>query len=152
MPVESATLRALIDAEAPLRPARAVQIALQLLEALDDMHEHGRVHGDVRAERVLLQNGQVSLLAAESSHRVQSDVHGAASILYELLTRAEPTSDKPMSRCTPAILPARLDGVVERALGPPDGFTAAQFAQELRVCLVETLTEGARRLRSPQRF
>jgi hypothetical protein len=145
-----ASLRALIDAEAPLRAARAVQLALQMLEALQAVHEHGHAHGDVRPELVVLQNGRVSLLPStkQASATAMNDVRGVAEILYELLTRTEPVSGMPVSRLTPAIVPQRLDDVMERALGlSRNGHfeTAPAFAQELRVCLLDALGAARRR-------
>jgi hypothetical protein len=142
---ESATLRALIDAEAPMRPARAVELALQILATLEELHASGRVHGDVCAERVMLRNGHAALLPpareTRSSERGR-DIHGAGAILYELLTRAKPHEGTPVSLRTPAVLPARLDEVVARAIdvSHAERFESARpFAQELRVCLLDAL-------------
>ncbi len=153
---EGMTLRSLIDAEAPLRPARAVQMVLQILEHLETLHRGGHVHGDVRPELVIVRNGRVDLAPAsgQPGRDLRADVRGAAGILYELLTRSEPRSDTPVSRCTPAVLPAKLDDVVERALDSShaEAFaTVAPFAHELRVCLLDALG-NARKLRAPERF
>jgi len=146
-----ATLRALIDAEAPMRPARAVEIALQIVEALVALHAEGRAHGDVCAEHIVMaRNGRVSLLPAvphtgplDAARR--ADISNTAAILYELLTRAKPTEGTPVSQRTPAILPAGLDDVVARALDASHEARfdeARPFAQELRVCLLTALGDA----------
>jgi hypothetical protein len=150
--IAGATLRALIDAEAPLRPARAVKLALLVAEALEPLHAQGRAHGDVRAEQVVLRNGGVSLLPAPMALSLDaitqaSDVRAAAALLYEMLTRTEP-NDVRVSLRTPAMVPQRLDDLLERALDTSRAFaTARPFAQELRVCLVDALGAG----RQPRR-
>ncbi len=52
--VRGKTLRAVLDAEAPLAPERAVRIARQLALALGHLHEHGMVHRDVKPRNVML--------------------------------------------------------------------------------------------------
>jgi hypothetical protein len=147
---EGATLRALIDAEAPMRPARAVELALQIVTALEPLHREGRAHGDVRAEHVVFHNGRVALLptpTVDGLHDRQGDIRATATLLYEMLTRSAPDAATPVSRRTPAMLPARLDVVVTRAMGDAAFDSLVPFAQELRVCLLDAL--GAAR---KQRF
>ena len=129
-----------------MRPARAVQLALQLLEALIVLHDKGHGHGDVHPERIIILNGQVSLLPARVERPAYDvrdrDVHNAAAILYDLLTRTAPEGDTPASQRTPAVLPARLDEVIARALDASRAGhfpSAVQLAQELRVCLLDAL-------------
>jgi hypothetical protein len=151
------TLRALIETEAPLRPARAVELALGILEALQALHDQGRVHGGVAPERVEVRGGSVRLVepSPPAGATLEDDVRGAAAILYELLTGAAPDPDagRPSLR-TPAVVPARLDATVERALdgrGAPFE-SAAALGHELRVCLVDALRDARRPLRPPHRF
>ncbi len=49
------SLGALIDAEAPLPPRRAARILLQLLAALEVVHEAGIVHRDLKPDNVLIE-------------------------------------------------------------------------------------------------
>lgn len=141
------TLRALIEAEAPMRPGRAVEIALRVLATLVPMHASGLVHGDVRAERVMLDALRVRMLPSEKppSTNARDDVAGVASILYELLTRTSPDEGGPASHHTPVVLPQRLVDVVE-SVRSGTALTAASFEHELRLCLLDTLSQ-ARRVR-----
>jgi serine/threonine protein kinase len=52
--LEGRTLGALLDAEAPLPPARALAIAAQIADALAASHAHGVVHRDVKPDNVFL--------------------------------------------------------------------------------------------------
>ncbi len=52
--VRGRTLRDLIDAEAPLRPARAVRLARQLAAGLGAAHAHGIVHRDLKPLNVMV--------------------------------------------------------------------------------------------------
>ncbi len=141
------TLRALIEAEAPMRPGAAVDIALRILATLVPMHASGRVHGDVRAERVMVDALRVRMLPPEktSPASARDDVTGVASILYELLTRTSPDEGGPASHHTPALLPQRLVDVVD-SVRHGSTLTAVAFEHELRVCQLDALS-AARRVR-----
>jgi tRNA A-37 threonylcarbamoyl transferase component Bud32/streptogramin lyase len=52
--VQGIDLRALLEREGPLEPARAVELCSQVGEALDAAHAHGLVHRDVKPANVLV--------------------------------------------------------------------------------------------------
>ena len=134
-----------------MRPAQAIGIAIQILEALAIARAAGRAHGEISPETVLLAQGRVELLAPAqrgpgSSER--DDVFSVACLLYEMLTRItpEPGAPPPSSR-TPTVIGPRLETAVMRALDPaPDArfARASEMLHELRVCLVDALGTAAR--------
>jgi serine/threonine protein kinase len=52
--VEGEDLRALLDREAPLPFERALRIGSQIDDALEEAHEHGLVHRDVKSGNILV--------------------------------------------------------------------------------------------------
>jgi serine/threonine-protein kinase len=61
--VDGRSLRSLIQAEGPLPPARALEIARQVTEALVYLHKNGVVHRDIKPENILLTgDGKVKIL------------------------------------------------------------------------------------------
>jgi serine/threonine-protein kinase len=61
--VEGRSLRAILDAEAPLPTARALEIAYQVCEALVYLHAQKVIHRDIKPENVLItSDGQVKIL------------------------------------------------------------------------------------------
>jgi eukaryotic-like serine/threonine-protein kinase len=61
--VDGRSLRSIIQSDAPLPPARALDIARQVTEALAYLHENGIVHRDIKPENVLLTpEGKVKIL------------------------------------------------------------------------------------------
>ncbi len=56
--VEGRTLRAVVETEGPLVPARARAIFGGLLDALDEAHAQGIVHRDIKPENIMIVDGR----------------------------------------------------------------------------------------------
>ena len=60
--VEGEDLRSLLDRGGPLPPQRAVSICVQVAEALEEAHEHGLIHRDVKPGNILVAKGDRAYL------------------------------------------------------------------------------------------
>jgi serine/threonine-protein kinase len=158
--VPGENLRALM-AGRPLNPRRAVEIAAQLADALADAHAQGVVHGDVRAENVIVTPKGIpqfvdfglSAWTAAGAARIardsrpadeSSDLQALGVLLFEMLTGVPPSPAAGPPGALEALMPP---GPGNRSL-PPEarpilakalasrlegGYeTAAVFAAELR--------------------
>ena len=56
--IDGETLRAKLDREQQLGVERAVQIAVDVADALQHAHERGVIHRDIKPENILLANGR----------------------------------------------------------------------------------------------
>jgi serine/threonine protein kinase len=130
----------------PLNVRRAVDLATQMADALADAHAVPIVHGDLRAETVMVTpKGNAKILdfglvrwkkamtgvpAAGSDHR--SDIEALGALLFEMVTGRSPAD---ASTRLSFSLPRELDDVVAKALGAyaEGGYqSAATCAAELR--------------------
>jgi len=60
--VEGSTLKALISDKAPLPPLKAIDIALQICDALEHAHENGVIHRDIKPHNILItRNGRIKV-------------------------------------------------------------------------------------------
>jgi serine/threonine protein kinase len=158
--VQGDPLSALIDGRA-LNLRRAVELAIQIADALAEVESRGKVHGDIRPgtivvtskDRAKLMNfgvagftaggsarrsAHVAYVAPEEmsgpSHDIRSDIYSLGAVLFEMLTgrpRGEGLAPSSINRA----VPSELDRIVGRMLAsrPEQRFqSAASVAGELR--------------------
>lgn len=158
--VRGQTLRSLI-AGRPINPRRAVDLAMQVADALADAHANDLVHGDIRPDTIVVTaNGNAKLpdfgLAAWTSgpaSRVdrgnqQGDIESLGAVLYEMLTGTSSSAGRRPSEVN-ARLPREFDPIVEKAMSanPDAGYTsAATLAAELRslAAILDVRSESAK--------
>lgn len=92
--VQGEDLSAIIEREGPLSSGRAVSICSQIAEALDEAHEGGLVHRDVKPGNILVAKGDRAYLSDFGLIR--------RSKLETGLTRIRPAAHQPRDRCAPA--------------------------------------------------
>jgi eukaryotic-like serine/threonine-protein kinase len=94
--VEGQSLRTLFSSGLKLPTDRCVTIALQLADAVACAHREGILHGDLRAENVLIDaRGDVKvadfgLVRATAAADERADLHALGLLVYELLTGTTP--------------------------------------------------------------
>jgi serine/threonine protein kinase len=143
----------------PLEPTRAVRIALQLAAALRTAHARGVVHGDVRADKVILSPRQdegevpklidfdlaqaapsVTFAAPDVADGVRADLRALASLLRLMLVGHDPRGfDRErlrarLARYRAPVSADRLYRVIERGLAGsawPRFDSAAQLEEAL---------------------
>jgi serine/threonine protein kinase len=80
---EGESLRELLQPEAPFRPARALDIAVQVCDALGFAHEKGILHCDVKPHNILVQqDGKVKVTDFGIARALQPDVPGQEGKLW----------------------------------------------------------------------
>jgi hypothetical protein len=80
---EGESLRELLQPEAPFRPARALDIAVQVCDALGFAHEKGILHCDVKPHNILVQqDGKVKVTDFGIARALQPDVSGPQGKLW----------------------------------------------------------------------
>jgi serine/threonine-protein kinase len=117
-------LRERIRRAAPFSNSVAVEIAQGVATALDQAHQKGIVHGDLKAEHILLPaDGSGAKLTgfgegAEAAHPAD-DLIGVGKVLSEMLTGEAPVRDKSgwgTPRRLNKAIPRALEGVILKAL------------------------------------
>ena len=92
--VDGETLAARLRRHGPLPPARAVEVALDVLEAAAAIHRAGLVHADIKPENILLgHDGRARLLDLGLASVVHSEARGAGSRPY---ASPEQTAGRPV--------------------------------------------------------
>ncbi len=145
--VEGGDLRALIEREGPLPPARATALLGQVAEALDAAHAAGIVHRDVKPHNVLVEGERAYLsdfgLAKaidESAASMASvvgtaaymspeqwrgeavgppaDIYSLGCVLFEAVTGIVPFARADADPESTPRMPAGLEGAIEKATAP----------------------------------
>jgi eukaryotic-like serine/threonine-protein kinase len=137
-------LRRLIAGSA-LNPRRAIDLTVQVADALADAQASDGVHGDIRPDTIIVTTkGNAKLLdfglaswtaggrarAGNADH--QADIRALGAVLFEMLTGRPPSGSRAPSEVDPH-LPRELDPIVLKALDAADSYQAsATLAAELR--------------------
>jgi eukaryotic-like serine/threonine-protein kinase len=136
---------------APLNPRRAVDLAVQIADALADAHAAGVVHRNLSSETIMVTpKGNAKVLdfglaawATRGAEREQdetghqrSDILSLGVVMFEMMTgRLPPAAAAPAPSTQNRSLPVELDPIVGRALAPDLNHryeSAATVAAELR--------------------
>jgi len=146
--VEGGDLRALIEREGPLPPARATGLLGQVAEALDAAHAAGIVHRDVKPHNVLVEGeraylsdfglakaidegGGASMASVVGTAAYMSpeqwrgeavgppaDIYSLGCVLFEAVTGVVSYARADADPETTSRMPAGLEGAIEKATAP----------------------------------
>jgi DNA-binding beta-propeller fold protein YncE len=163
-------LRALIDREGPLSPARATALLGQVAEALDAAHAAGIVHRDVKPHNVLVEGersylsdfglakaideggsasaasvvGTVAYMSPEQwrgeAVGPPADIYSLGCVLFETVTGVVPYARADADPESTPRMPAGLEGAIERATAPNP---ADRFATAVELIDAARAGEGA---------
>ncbi len=146
--VDGITVQDLLRRDGPLHPMVAVRVIVQVASALEAAHVAGVVHGDVKAENLVVGGAFVYLIdfgaapTGGDTVDARTDIYDLTCVLYECLTGRPALAGnlappKP-TEIDPAI-PAAFDEVIVRGMAedPDDRY---QTARELSVAAHNALT------------
>jgi len=133
------TLASLLSAKGGRMPASEAERAIaQLLEAVEFAHESGHVHGEIRAEEVLvdprgslsiefygLRRRMLGLVERAAPEAMKDEVRSIAALAYRLVTGLEADEPRIKAERLVARLDARWDDWFDAGLDPLGGFTTA---------------------------
>jgi hypothetical protein len=135
--------------QGPLPLGDALRYARDVANHLRDLHEEGRVHGEVGAELVLPRHSGSLLLPPASRPAYAgsiADVTAFGSLLYEMLTSRKPTTEallstplQPPPRKGPGAVQAAAVRLAERCLTavPENAPSMQKVLTELRLLTVQ---------------
>ncbi|MBA3628896.1 MAG: DUF4012 domain-containing protein [Actinobacteria bacterium] len=147
---EAESLDALLGGQGPLAADAAVEIAIDVTLALEQMHAVGLVHGDIVSGNVLLSPAwdakltdlgiAATFIGEDPAPEVSDDVYAVGVLLGEMLTGSmlggappgtDPLGGRPLAPVAPSAInpdvPAEIDALVLRTLAsdPSERFTTA---------------------------
>jgi len=146
----------------PLNTRRALSYATQIADALADAHAYGMLHGDIRAEHIVITTkgnakipdfGFAQWLGKGGAADEPGDLRALGAVLFHMLTGNPPVAGwpAPPPSTINRNLPKEVDSIVARLLtsGAEAVHSAAAAAAELR-SLSAVLDTRAKRTEPPK--
>lgn len=136
--------------QGPLPLADALHCALDIASHLRELHEDGRVHGEIGSHLVVLRHSRHLLLPPNSPHGDTgsiADVTAFGTLLYEMLTSRKPTTEallstplQPPPRKGPGAVYSAAVRLAERCVTavPENAPSMQRVLTELRLLSVQT--------------
>ncbi|MES1255314.1 MAG: protein kinase [Acidobacteriota bacterium] len=145
--VPGTTLNALVGGR-PLNPRRAIDLAIEIADALADAHASGVAHGALDTDAIVVTpKGHAKVhdlglaawacptpaLTSPATDPVRADIAALGAVLFEMLTGEPPAAGARLPGVIIQAIPAEVDPVVARAIGEGARYeSAAALAADLR--------------------